>query len=195
MRWFTGIVAATGVILSLYFGSAYAALSDLVEAAQQGNGKRLLARTDTTSLRRSVTEQIVNAYLDRIRETRKPSHTERLLAYTVGATIADALVAHAVTETGLHRMLAEGKFITDQQGTASLSLPRLADLDLDRIRGLISRLHLITPVEMSVRIGRDGESDAATAIRLHTYGLGWRLSGLELPPEILRNLAARLPVR
>jgi len=195
MRWFTGIIAATGVIVSLYFGSAYAALSDLVEAAQQADGKRLLARTDTASLKRSVVEQIVNAYLDRVQETRNPSQAERFLAYTVGATIADALVAHAVTETGLHRMLAEGKFITDQQGAASLSLPRLAELDLDRIRALISRLHLITPVEMSVRIGRDGEADAATAIRLHVHGLGWKLSGLELSPEILRNLAARLPVR
>ena len=195
MRWFTGIVATTGVILSLYFGSAYAALSDLVEAAQQRNGERLLARTDTTSLKRSVTEQIVNAYLDRIQETRKPSQTERLLAYTVGATIADALVAHAVTEAGLARMLAEGQFVTDQPGKTAFTLPRLADLDIKRITALVNRLHLITPVEMSVRIGRDGRADDITAIRLHMYGLGWKLSGLELPPQILRSLAARLPVR
>lgn len=195
MRWLFSIFLALLLGGALYFGSAYMALSGLVDAARQADGDRLQAHTDVAMLKRSITEQVVIAYLKRIAETRKPSSTERLLAQTVGGAIADALVSYALTPQGLAQVLKEGRLSAGANAPPLTGLPRLSNLDYNRIRNLLGRLHLITPVEMSIRIDESSNPDERAAIRLHLDGAGWRLSGMELPPRILRDLAARLPSR
>jgi hypothetical protein len=195
MRWFYGTLAAIALLLTLYFGSAYAALSDLVNAARHADGPRLLQRTDALRLKRSIAGQILRTYLDRIGETRRPTAAEQVIANAVAATLADALAVRILTADGLSQLLNEGRVESVTQLPTLSDLPRLTDLDLRNLLSLGERLHLITPVEMSIRLGDLQRRDDTGAVRLHLDGSGWKLSGIELPPRKLRDLAARLPVR
>lgn len=194
MRWLAGTAAAVVLIAVLYFASAYAALVDLVSAARQADGARLLARTDTARVTESLARQVIDAYFDRLRDGRGAGATERLIAGAVGGSLGDLLAAQLLTADGLSRFLEDGRVPALPETPALSGLPRLTDLNLSDVGALLGRLHLITPVEMSIRIG-SGARDGDAAIRLHLDSLGWRLSALTLPRARLDELIARLPVR
>ncbi|HWW47682.1 MAG TPA: DUF2939 domain-containing protein [Xanthobacteraceae bacterium] len=195
MRWFLATLAAIVLILFTYFGSAYVALSDLVTAARTGDAERIVARTDSVRLKQSVADQIVWAYLEQVGKTRKISTSERFLANTVGTTLADALISQALTTEGLLLILREGKLLNPSQNIALTELPRLADLNLKNIQGLAGRIRMIKLREIAIRIGSNIDRDNNGAVRMRLDGFGWKLSGVDLPPRTLRELAARLPVR
>lgn len=194
MRWLAGTAAALIVIAAVYFGSAYAALTDLVGAARRADGARLLARTDVARVTESIARQVIDAYFDRLGQERPPGVAERVIAGAVGGTAADLLAAQLLTADGLSRLFDGGRIEALPETPALTGLPRLSDLDLSDAGALFGRLHLITPVEMSIRIG-SGARDADAAIRLHLDGHGWRLSALTLPRARLAELIARLPTR
>lgn len=194
MRWLAGTLAALVFIVAVYFGSAYAALTDLVSAARRADGARLLERTDVARVTQSFAHQIIGAYFERLGEKRRPGTTERIVAGAVGSSLADLLATHVLTAEGLSRFLDDGRIEALPETPALSGLPRLSDLSLRNVGALAGRLHLITPVEMSIRIG-SGPRDGDAAIRLHLDGYGWRLSGVTLPRERLNELIARLPVR
>jgi hypothetical protein len=194
MRWLVGTLAALTVMTVVYFGSAYVALSDLVAAAQRADGARLLARTDVPRVTDSIVRQVVGAYFDRLGKGRQPGAAERLVAGAVGGTFADLIAARLLTAEGLSRFLDDGHIEALPDSPEVRGLPRLSDLDPADAGALLARLHLITPVEMSIRIG-SGEHDADAAIRLHLDSQGWRLSAITLPRARLDELIARLPAR
>ena len=72
-------------------------------------------------------------------------------------------------------------------------LPTLANLDTSNWLSLLGRLNIIKPVLLAIRISDTSDPDEYAAIDLHYEGLDWKLSGIELPKAILRDLAASLP--
>jgi hypothetical protein len=84
MRWFLASIVAAVVAVGIYIGSAVVSLNGLVGAAKAGNGAEILARTDLYRLKRSLVDQIVNAYLVRTGQNRPIKPIERLLANTYG---------------------------------------------------------------------------------------------------------------
>src|SRR5882757_9402595 len=128
MRWFIGIAVAIVVLVLIYLGSAASSLSKLVAAARAGDGAAVIELTDVPALRRSLTNQIVAAYLERTGATRRVSPMEKMLINTYGATIADAMVAKMLTADKLTQILKTGNL----DGTAGLpsfaGLPALANL-------------------------------------------------------------------
>jgi Protein of unknown function (DUF2939) len=194
MRLLLGIVAAAVIFLLIYFGSAAASLSRLAAAARAGDGAGILERTDVEALNHSLTDQIVRAYLERIGATRRISPMERMLVNTYGATVADAMVAKMLTADKLTQMLKTGNL--DAPGAPSFTgLPALADLHTGNWLSLLGRLNVIQPVLLGIRISDTSDPDSYAAINLHYEGLNWKLSGIELPKAIVRNLAASLPVK
>jgi hypothetical protein len=137
---------------------------------------------------------VVDAYFGRLGESRHPGATERLIAGAVGGTAADLLAARLLTADGLSRVLADGRIEALPQTPALTGLPRLSDLDIRDAGALLARLHLITPVEMSIRIG-SAARDADASIRLHLDSHGWRVAAITLPRARLDEQIARLPVR
>jgi Protein of unknown function (DUF2939) len=194
MRWLLGIVAAAVIFVLIYFGSAAASLSGLAAAARAGDGTGILERTNLKALNHSLTDQIVRTYLERIGATRRISPMERMLVNTYGATVADAMVAKMLTADKLTQMLKTGNM--DAPGVPSFSgLPKLADLHTGNWLSLLGRLNVIQPVLLGIRISDTSDPDSYAAIDLHFEGLSWKLSGIELPKAIVRNLAASLPVK
>lgn len=194
MRWLFGVIAAALIIVLVYLGSAVSSVAKLAEAARAGDGAAVLDRTNVQGLSRSLTDQIVRAYLERIGATRKVSAMEKMLVNTYGASIADAMVAKMLTADKLTQMLKSGHL--DAPGVPSFAgLPALANLHTENWLALLGRLNFIQPVLLGIRISDTSDPDGYAAINLHYEGLDWKLSGIELPKAILRDLAASLPAK
>jgi hypothetical protein len=156
----------------------------LVGAAKAGNGAEILARTDLYRLKRSLVDQIVNAYLVRTGQNRPIKPIERLLANTYGASIADALVAKMLTTENLTNILKNGSLGADGDS----QMIALAGIDTSKVLESLGRLSLVKPVELSIRLG---DQEGAGGISLHFEGNGWKLSGLNLPTRAVEELAIR----
>lgn len=192
MRWFIGIVVASVVFILIYLGSAASSLSKLVAAARAGDGAAVIELTDVPALNRSLTYQIVAAYLERIGATRRISPIEKMLINTYGATIADAMVAKMLTADKLTQILKTGN-LPDVPNIAGL--PALADLHGENWVSLLGRLSFVQPVLLAIRVSKTSDPDSYAAINLHYEGFGWKLSGIALPKAAVRDLAASLPVK
>src|SRR3978361_1138273 len=142
MRWFIGVVAAAVLFVLIYLGSAAYSLSNLAAAARAGDGAAVLERTDRRALNRSLTDQIVRAYLERIGATRRISSMEKMLVNTYGATIADAMVAKMLTADRLTQLLKSGNL--DAPGAPAFAgLPALTNLHTENWLSLLGRLNFI----------------------------------------------------
>ena len=195
MRWFLGTLAALIVAVAIYLGMAASSLATLASAARAGDIAKVLEKTDVTALSRSLTNQIVNAYLDRVGATRKVGSMEKMLINTYGATIADAMAAKMLTAENLTQMLKSGK-LERAQGLPSFSgLPALADLQTGNWLSLLGRVNFIQPVLLGIRVSENSDPESYAAINLHFEGAEWKLSGIELPKPVVRTLAASLPVK
>jgi hypothetical protein len=195
MRWFIGIVVTIVVVIVLYFGSAANALARLIAAAREGNGAAVIERVDIPSLTRSLTSQIVAAYLERIGTTRRITPMEKMLVNTYGATVADAMVAKLLTADRLTQILKTGH-LDATPGIPNLTgLPTLAGLQSEDWLSLLGRVSLVQPVLLAIRVSAASDPDNYAAINLHYEGLDWKLSGIVLPKAAVRELAASLPAR
>ena len=191
MRWLIGIVVIVVVSLVIYAGSAVWSAKGLVEAVRSGNGSEILARTDLPRVKRSLTDQILAAYLDRLGAKRPIKPLERMLANTYGASIADALVSKLLTEENLTKLLRTGAVGDLSQNAQVGNLASLANLDPSALR-LLGRISPVKPVEVAILLGDDRDSGS---ISLHFEGDGWKLSGVQLPAAALRALAESLPMK
>ena len=195
MRWFLGTIAVLIIALAIYLGLAMSSLATLASAARAGDVAKVLEKTDVRAVSRSLANQIVNAYLDRIGATRKVGSMEKMLINTYGATIADAMAAKMLTADNLTQMLKSGK-IEGSKGLPSFAgLPALADLQTGNWLSLLGRVNFIQPVLLGIRISEKSDPESYAAINLHFEGTEWKLSGIELPKAIVRTLAASLPVK
>jgi len=79
-----------------------------------------------------------------------------------------------------------------RDGEKAFDIPRFSNLDVSNLGDLIGRISLIKPVEIAVRFGED---DTQGGVSMHFEGDRWRLSGVQLPPKVLDELAASLPKR
>ena len=194
MRWLFGVIAAIIIFVLVYLGSAASSLAQLAAAVRAGDGAAVLERTNVGALRHSLTDQIVRAYLERTGSARKVSPMEKLLANTYGATIADAMVAKMLTADRLTQVLKSGDL--DAPGVPSFSgLPTLSNLPTGDWLSLLGRVNIVKPVVLAIRISDKSDPDSYSAIDLHYESLDWKLSGIQLPKAVLRDLAASLPVK
>jgi hypothetical protein len=195
MRWFLGTLAALSIALAVYLGLAASSLSTFASAARAGDIANVLEKTDVKAVSRSLSNQIVNAYLDRIGASRKVGAMEKMLIRTYGASIADAMAAKMLTPDNLTQILKSGKLEASQGLPAFSGLPALTDLHTGNWLALLGRVNFIQPVLLGIRISEKSDLESCAAINLHFDGTEWRLSGIELPKPIARTLAASLPVK
>jgi hypothetical protein len=137
-------------------------------------------------LRRSLVDQIVAAYLRQVGRDRPVRPLERLAANTYGPSVADAMIANLLTRENLTAILNKG---TIQAGGASADVQRLAEIDTSKLFETLRRISPTKPVEFLIRLG---ETDNAAGVSLHFQGDGWKLSGIQLPANVVQMLAQDL---
>src|SRR6195952_4335273 len=195
MRWLLGTIAVLIVSVAIYLGMAASSLATLASAARAGDIAKVLEKTDVKAVSQSLTNQIVNAYLDRIGATRKVRSMEKMLINIYGAAIADAMAAKMLTADNLTQILKSGKVNASQGLPSFAGLPALGDLNTGNWLALLGRVNFIQPVLLGFRVSEKSDPESYAAINLHFQGSGWKLSGIELPKPIARTLAASLPVK
>jgi len=195
MRWFFGTIAAFIIAVAIHLGLAASSLATLAAAARAGDIAKVLDKTDTRALTRSLATQIVDAYLDRIGASRQVGAMEKMLINTYGATIADAMAAKMLTAENLTQILKNGKVDAAQGLPSFAGLPALGDLQTGNWLSLLGRVNFIQPVLLGIRVSDKSDPENYAAIDLHFTGGEWKLSGIELPKPIVRTLAASLPVK
>ena len=188
MRATMAITAALLLVLGTYAGSAALSLQGLVRAAQSADAAAVMSRTDLPRLKRSLVDQIVAAYLNRIGQKRAVKPLERLVANTYGASIADVMVGKLLTQERLTELLNSGKVSLDASDLGGMG--QLSQVTPSKLLETAKRMRLVSPVEFSLQLGR-GED--AGSISLHFEGNGWKLSGIRLPNAVVDALSRQLP--
>ncbi len=188
MRWTMAISVALLLTLGAYAGSAAVSLDGLVQAAQSGDAAAVMSRTDLPRLKRSLVDQIVAAYLNRIGQKRAVKPLERLAANTYGASIADVMVGKLLTQERLTELLNSGKVSLDASYLGEMG--QLSRVAPSKLLETAKRIRLVNPVEFSLQLGSGQD---AGGISLHFEGDGWKLSGIRLPSAVLDALSRHLP--
>ena len=188
MRWTMAISVALLLTLGAYAGSAAVSLDGLVRAAQSKDAAAVMSRTDLPRLKRSLVDQIVAAYLNRIGQKRAVKPLERLAANTYGASIADVMVGKLLTQERLTELLNSGKVSLDASYLGEMG--QLSRVAPSKLLETAKRIRLVNPVEFSLQLGSGQD---AGSISLHFEGDGWKLSGIRLPSAVLDALSRHLP--
>ena len=113
MRWTMAITVALLLAFVGYAGSAAVSLQGLVQGAKSGDAAAVMSRTNLPRLKRSLVDQIMAAYLNRIGQKRDVKPLERLAVNTYGASIADVLTGMLLTPERLTELLNSGKVSLD----------------------------------------------------------------------------------
>lgn len=191
LKWTTRFLVLLVLGLAIYAGSALISLERLAAAARASNGAEVLDRTNVPRVRHAIVNQLISAYLAKIGQTRPVKPFERMAIETFGASIASDLAAKLITAENVSAMLRFGAVRDDAAKLEFSGMPALADLDLS-IRNVLGRIHFIKPVEFELQLGSD---PSAGSISMHFEGSGWRLSGINLPANVVAKMIERLPAR
>jgi len=188
MRWTMAISVALLLTLGAYSGSAAVSLHRLVQAVQSKDAAAVMSRTNLPRLKRSLVDQIVAAYLNRIGQKRAVKPLERLAANTYGASIADVMVAKLLTQERLTELLNSGKVSLDASDFGGMG--QLSRVAPSKLLETAKRIRLVNPVEFSLQLGSGRD---AGDVSLRFEGDGWKLSGIRLPSAVLDALSRHLP--
>ncbi len=190
MRRTTISVLAFAILMATYVTSMAVSTSRLVEAAKAGDGAEVLARTDLDRVKRSLTEQIIDAYIERIGKGAKA--TTVMIANTYGASLADAMLSKFLTADNLRQLLTTGNAGT---GAETFTLPPIAAINAKNAADFLPRLFPINIAQIGIRVSNATSGDDYAAVSLRFDGAGWKLATITLPKAKVRELAATLPVR
>jgi hypothetical protein len=191
MRRLLSAVAVIVVLGTLYVGSAFYSISKLASAARAADGQAVLDRTDLDRVKRSLTDQILTAYLRKIGQTKKVSPLERMVATTYGASVADAMLSKLLTAEGIAQILRGGVV---SPSNPSVELPALSAINITATE-FLSRLGFVQPALLTFRTSASELPEERSAIDLHFDGAGWKLSGFQLPAAVVTKLAESLPAK
>ena len=194
MRRWVWISLAVLLLLLVYYGSAIVSVAGLARAVQAGNGAAVLAHTDQVALRRSLVSQVLDVYLDPATREKPASSRDRFLAQTVGATVADAMVAKFLAADSLTQILRDGN-VAASSDTPAVTSPDMVSLRPDDFSNVVSRVRPSGLTRIAVRLSRETDGDNYYGARLQFGGSGWLLSELKLPRHVLRGLANKIGVR
>jgi len=190
MRRIAFSVMAFAALVAAYVTSMAISTSRLIDAARAGDGAEVLARTDIGRVKRSLTEQIIDAYLERVGKGAKA--TTVLVANTYGASLADAMLSKLLTADNLRQLLATG---SAGSGSETLAIPPISAIDPRNALAFLPRLFPVNIVQMGIRVSEATSGDDYAAVSLRFDGTGWRLATITMPKGRVRELASSLPVR
>jgi Protein of unknown function (DUF2939) len=160
---------------------------DLLRVVQERNLAELPARVDFPAVRRSLTAQIVRTYLRITGKTGQSGSIVEQFAVSVGASLADPMVAKLVSPETFLDLLRDGK----PSNVLSEDAPSVGGLSSEALKNLwrvyanselgIARFFLDVPVDKPLQ--------DSFRLQFCLKDWTWRLCGLELPEPLQLRLA------
>src|SRR3954454_13743492 len=108
MRWAVWITVVFVVLLGAYAVWPVVGFYQIASAVESRNSTALAECVDIHSLRKSLTKQLLETYLELTGKEKKLGLIGRSIAIGVGTSIAEPIVARLINENTLMDLLTEG---------------------------------------------------------------------------------------
>ena len=192
MRRWLAILGILAVVAAAYWVWPFFGAAQLASAAQAGNTAEVIDHVNLPALRRSLARQIATAYLKVSGKGEKLGSVGRGLAGAAATTVADPYVADLLTPENITALIGQGKIgsvkLGQREVTINRSLANIPDLFRSDVMSAIAGSYFDGIASFVIPVAaKEPGSDYALHLRLG--GLTWRLSGLDLPPAVVEDMA------
>ena len=185
MRWALWISVLLVILLFLFFASPFLALQRIATAVESRDAVAVTERIDFVKVRRSLTRQIVAAYLKLTGKKLPLGAIGKGIAFSV----ADPIVARLMTVTALLDLLQKGdagnnvKVEIDKAPFTSVSLNSTWQLWLNSHHW---------GRDFYVQLPPDASRDEQFRVHLRLIRWRWKVVGIDLPESLKDQLAKEL---
>jgi len=194
MRWTLRIAAVLAVLLLAYAIWPVVGFARIASAIEARDGAALAKLVDFRALRKSLTKQIVAAYIELTGKEKQLGLMGKTLAVGIGTSYAEPIVAELLNEQTLIDLLTKGQ-VGGGGGVGVVKVP--ADLAPFSKSALESGWRTWWASEYGlgdyyVYLPPDKTPDKQFKVRLSLKDLQWKLTGLDLPQPMRIELAQQL---
>jgi hypothetical protein len=192
MRWTLGALLIAILAWAAFMASPFIALYDLATAVTARDAERVAARVDLRALRLSLARQILSEYLVSMGRDPNLAGINRQLADSATA-MADPLIGQLVTPEALIDVLDDG---WPQQLAAPPPQRDAGQMGLGSL-GEAWRVFVASEPRgfrgIVIPLNPDSPSGERLRLQMRLSGATWRLTGLDLPLSLRRELVKKLP--
>lgn len=194
MRWTLRIAAVLAVLLLAYAIWPVVGFARIASAIEAKDGPGLAKLVDFRALRKSLTKQIVAAYIELTGKEKELGLMGKTLAVGIGSSYAEPIVAELLNEQTLIDLLTKGQ-VGGGGGVGAVKVP--AELAPFSKSALESGWRTWWASEYGlgdyyVYLPPDKAPDKQFKVRLSLKDLQWKLTGLDLPQPMRIELAQQL---
>jgi DUF2939 family protein len=195
MRRILSFLFGLVILLIAFWVSPFLAIRDMAANVQARDARALSERVDFVSLRRSLSQQIITAYL------RVTGRADRLGGFAtavvagLNTSVADPIVAQIINSENLVKLLGNHA-VTTEFGDLHLHFgPLPSDWLASGWRAWLNSEYGIG--RFSIGLPFDFKADDQFRFRMKVIRWRWKLTGLDLPEqiqiEVARQLAKKYP--
>ena len=194
-RW---IITALVVLAAAYWIWPFFGAAQIVRAARSGDSAAVIARVDLPALRRSLARQLAVGYLNATGKADRMGPLGRSLAGAAATTMADPYLAELLTPDNITALLGQGRISAVSLNGKTVAIKR----DLPGFTGMFSTNWLwlvtgsyfdgLTTFVIPATTGRGDEKTGEVEtydVHLRLVGTTWLLSGIDLPSEMIAQMA------
>jgi DUF2939 family protein len=194
MRWTLRIAAVLAILLLAYAIWPVVGFARIASAIEASDGAALAKLVDFRALRKSLTKQIVAAYIELTGKEKQLGLMGKTLAVGIGTSYTEPIVAELLNEQTLIDLLTKGQ-VGGGGGVGAVKVP--AELAPFSKSALQSGWRTWWASEYGlgdyyVYLPPDKTPDKQFKVRLSLKDLQWKLTGLDLPQPMRVELAQQL---
>jgi hypothetical protein len=194
MRWTLRIAAVLAALLLAYAIWPVVGFSRIASAIEARDGAALAKLVDFRALRKSLTKQIVAAYIELTGKEKQLGLMGKTLAVGIGTSYAEPIVAELLNEQTLIDLLTKGQ-VGGGGGVGAVKVP--AELAPFSKSAMQSAWQTWWASEYGlgdyyIYLPPDKAPDKQFKVRLSLKDLQWKLTGLDLPGPMRVELAQQL---
>jgi Protein of unknown function (DUF2939) len=193
MRWTLRIAAVLLILLLAYAIWPVVGFARIASAVEAKDGEALAKLVDFKALRKSLTKQIVAAYVELTGKEKQLGLLGKNLAIGLGTSYAEPIVAELLNEKTLIDLLSKGEY-GGKEGAGGKFPPDLAPFSQSALQSgwrtwWASEYGL---GDYYVNLPPDKSPDKQFKVKLSLKEWQWKLAGIDLPEPIKIQLAQEL---
>jgi hypothetical protein len=188
MKWTVRSLVALTLLWAVYYVSPYVGLYQLGQALSKQDAAKLSERLDVEEVRKSISRQLVTAYLKATGREAELTRPSSQLTVEVGAWAVDPLVAEYVSPERILAFLGSAP----RDGAPAASVGQIGFSSLKDVWDLFlgTDRRGFTKVVFNLPLRQPRDARYGLLFRISDYT--WKLSGVELPVELERRLVQEM---
>lgn len=190
LRSYAFWIATCVVLVLVYMATPFIAAAHLAQAVRDRDTPEILSRIDKGSLGRSLTRQVLRAYLTIHGKDQAASPFTQQIAAGLAANALYPVLNQMTTPEALSELLERGWPVDDgrPKTSAKLGIESISDAF-----GQIDRATFTGLTHFRMNVDVDGDPLRRLGWRFRISGMRWKLYAIDLSPTILQDIVSRLP--